>query len=314
MQSETTTRSVFGSHPVARSAVDIAGRVVAQRNMEPALTARLDSAGLLLKPGEWTLLHLGAGLLGALLLLLLSGGAIIATAPRPCSRPHWAVRLPFHCGLSSTGCVPRPAAGDASAHGGQPVSRVTRCPRPSTPSSVRAASRSAGNSIGHLVQTRLGVPVEDALESVAVRLRSTDLDVGGDGDPHSARGRGKPLRGSRQRCGHPARARTATSSGTRAFRRRQAIRLDSCAPAGGIHALSRPSATGILAPAIHHNDGLAFRRLWLSCSSWLACSGYDASSRSRCDVLLVLGLVAVFLGLLVALVASRSIVEQRRQA
>ena len=69
---------MFGSSAIARSAVELAGRVVARPNVQSALAARLDSAGILLKPAEWTLIQIGSGLLAALLLLLLSGGAILA--------------------------------------------------------------------------------------------------------------------------------------------------------------------------------------------------------------------------------------------
>ena len=107
--------------------MELAGRVVSQRRIEPVLVSRLDNAGLLLKPGEWTLIHLGAGVFGALLFLLLSGGGIVATV------------LGLALGLivpqvylvlrrSRRERVPQPAAGDAATHGRKPLRRLLAVP------------------------------------------------------------------------------------------------------------------------------------------------------------------------------------------
>ena len=79
-QAETTSSSVFGSSAIARSAVELAGRASLVPTCNPLWRARLDSAGILLKPAEWTLIQIGSGLLAALLLLLLSGARF-----SPCS-------------------------------------------------------------------------------------------------------------------------------------------------------------------------------------------------------------------------------------
>ena len=174
-QAETTSSSVFGSSAIARSAVELAGRVVARPNVQSALAARLDSAGILLKPAEWTLIQIGSGLLAALLLLLLSGGAILAMLlglalglvgpqlylvfQRSRREDAFLAQLPetlqLMAGSLSVGYSLSQAVDTVVREGSQPVS---------------------GEFNRALVQTRLGMPVEDALEAVAGRFRSNDMN------------------------------------------------------------------------------------------------------------------------------------------
>ena len=123
-QTETTSTSVFGSSAVARSAVELAGRVIASPRLESALSARLDSAGLLLKPAEWTLLQIASGFLGAVMLLLLSGGSIVAALLGLDPGPRYSSDLPHCAEISARGCLPCAVARDAAAHGWKPVGRL----------------------------------------------------------------------------------------------------------------------------------------------------------------------------------------------
>jgi tight adherence protein B len=69
---QTTTR--FGDGVLARSAVGIVARVARTRHLDHALDQRLEAAGLPLRTAEWLLLQLGVAVAAAMLLLLLSGG------------------------------------------------------------------------------------------------------------------------------------------------------------------------------------------------------------------------------------------------
>ena len=173
-QAETTSTSVFGSSAIARSAVELAGRVVAGPRIESALATRLDNAGLLLKPAEWTLIQISSGLFGGLLLLLLSGGSILAALlglvlgvvgpqfyllfQRSRREDAFLAQLPetlqLMAGSLSVGYSLSQAVDTVVREGSQPVS---------------------GEFSRALVQARLGMPVEDALEAVAARFRSKDM-------------------------------------------------------------------------------------------------------------------------------------------
>ncbi len=75
-EQETT---VLGDTQVARSAVEFAGRVVAQRDFESRLGGKLESAAVPLKTAEWLLIHVGITLGAGLLLFLLTSGRIFVT-------------------------------------------------------------------------------------------------------------------------------------------------------------------------------------------------------------------------------------------
>ncbi len=59
-QEETTT--ALGSSHVARSAVELAGKVVQKRDFESALTLRLEAAGVPLRAAEWMIIHVGVAI------------------------------------------------------------------------------------------------------------------------------------------------------------------------------------------------------------------------------------------------------------
>ncbi len=61
---------------IARVAVGLAERVVANKDFEARLASRLEAAAIPMKPAEWLLLHTGVALGIPLLLLLVSGGDV----------------------------------------------------------------------------------------------------------------------------------------------------------------------------------------------------------------------------------------------
>jgi tight adherence protein B len=169
--SQTTA---LGDSSVARSAVQLAGRLVVSRDFDAKLGRRLEGAGVPLKPAEWIVIQAGSALGLGLLFLLLSGGSAVAAI-----------------------------LGIVAGVGGPIGYLVIKESRRSTafleqlPDTLQLISGSL--SVGHslvqamdavvreelspvsvefnraLVETRLGVPAEDALEGIATRMDSQDF-------------------------------------------------------------------------------------------------------------------------------------------
>ena len=167
--------TVLGDNPVAQSAVEWAGRVVARSDLDDRLAMRLEAAGLPMKAPEWLLLHIGAAIGGAFLMLLVGHGRIVPGAlgllvgvlapagylsvKATRRRTAFLAHLPDTLQLMSGGLVAGyslPQAVDAVVREGiEPV---------------------AGEFNRALVETRLGVPIEDALGAVGERMGSRDFD------------------------------------------------------------------------------------------------------------------------------------------
>jgi tight adherence protein B len=166
--------TALGSSQVARSAVELAGRVVQRRDFDGELGRRLESAGVLLRPAEWMLIHIGVALGLSFLLLLVSGGAILATAVGlvlGLTAPwlYLSVKesrrtslflgqlpdtLQLVAGSLSAGYAMAQAIDTVVREGQQPIT---------------------GEFNRALVEARLGVPIEDALDGVATRMQSRDF-------------------------------------------------------------------------------------------------------------------------------------------
>jgi len=160
--------------PIARQAVGLADRIVRERDFENLLAARLDSAGLSLRPAEWLLIHVGTALGSGLLLLLLSGlqlvpamlGMVLGVAgpfifllvKESRRKSAFLAQLPETLQLM---------AGSLSAGYSLPqaVDTVVRDGAPPMSTELNRA----------LVEARLGVPIEDALDGVADRVASKDF-------------------------------------------------------------------------------------------------------------------------------------------
>jgi tight adherence protein B len=171
---KTAERSMLGDSAVARGAVERAGRVVRQRDLETVLERRLEAAAVPLKPAEWLLVHVGFALLGGLVLLLLTGGrlvpallgvAIFAVLPwtylsikESRRRSAFLGQLPETLQLMAGSL----AAGYSLA---QAVDTVVQEGTGPVTSELNRA----------LVEARLGVPIEDALAAVATRMDSRDF-------------------------------------------------------------------------------------------------------------------------------------------
>ena len=159
---------------VARSAVELAGRVVARRDPQERLARALDAAGLPFKPPEWALLHLGIALGSGLLVLIITEGRVLATlaglivgAVGPwifVSTRQSSRRKAFYEQLPDTLQL---VAGSLSAGYSMPQALDTVVREGNQPM--------AGELYRALAETRLGVPLEDALDTVADRMQSRDF-------------------------------------------------------------------------------------------------------------------------------------------
>jgi tight adherence protein B len=168
------TSTALGNSQIARSAVELAGRVVQKRDFEGELSRRLESAGVPLRAAEWMLIHIGVALSLSFLLLLVSGGAILPTvvglvlgliAPwlylsfkESRRTSSFLAQLPdtlqLVAGSLSAGYAIAQAIDTVVREGQQPIT---------------------GEFNRALIEARLGVPIEDALEGVATRMRSKDF-------------------------------------------------------------------------------------------------------------------------------------------
>ena len=166
--------TALGDSSVTRSAVQLAGRLVVSRDFDARLGRRLEAAGVPLKPAEWIVVQAGSAVGLGLLFLLLGGGSAVAAI------------LGILIGI-----------------GGPIGYLVMRESRRSTafleqlPDTLQliAGSISVGHSLAQamdavvredtqpmstefnraLVETRLGMPVEDALEGISTRMVSQDF-------------------------------------------------------------------------------------------------------------------------------------------
>ncbi|HEX2806251.1 MAG TPA: type II secretion system F family protein, partial [Kineosporiaceae bacterium] len=166
--------TVLGNSAVARSAVELAERVVEQRGLEDVISHRLEAAGLPLRTAEWLLIHIASGVGAAVFLMLLSGGQVAASllglmiglgipwavlVVRQGRRESaFLAQLPDTLQLLAGGLragYSLPQAIDAAARQGEP---------PMSSELNRA-----------LIETRLGMPTEEALERIGARMSSADF-------------------------------------------------------------------------------------------------------------------------------------------
>jgi tight adherence protein B len=169
------TSGALGQSQVARSAVELAGRVVQNRDLDTGLGARLEAAGLPLKSPEWMIIHLGIAIVAGLVMALLTGFSILPTVlglvlglilpflylsvKESKRKGAFAAALPETLQLLSGSL----AAGYSLP---QAVDTVVR--ESSGPMAVELNKA--------IVEARLGVPIEDALDTVARRMDSVDFE------------------------------------------------------------------------------------------------------------------------------------------
>lgn len=167
-------RTAFGTSQAAQQAVELARQMVRQRDFESTLETRLEAAGVPLRPAEWIIIHVGAAIAAGLLLLLVSGftlllgllGVALGTAlpwvwlSIKKDRRHQA----FYDQLPDTLQL---LASSLSAGYSLPQAMDTV---------VREGVEPIAGEFGRsLIETRLGVPPEDALEGIAHRMESQDF-------------------------------------------------------------------------------------------------------------------------------------------
>ena len=70
-------RTMLGDSGVARSAMQLADRVVRQRDFDTVLSGRLEAAAVPLRPAEWLMVHLGVTIGVSLLLLFATSGRLL---------------------------------------------------------------------------------------------------------------------------------------------------------------------------------------------------------------------------------------------
>ena len=173
-QKSVATSGALGQSQVARSATELAGRMVATRDLDTGLALKLDAAGVPLRPAEWMLIHIGIAILAGLVFTMLSGFGLLATllglvlglvgpymylsVKEGKRKSRFAEQLPGTLQLLS-GSI---AAGYSLP---QAIDTVVR--ESDGPMAVELNRA--------LVEARLGVPIEDALEATAHRMDSVDF-------------------------------------------------------------------------------------------------------------------------------------------
>ena len=166
--------SALARSQVTRSAVDLADRFARRRGLEERLALSLDRASVAMRPAEWLLLKAALGVVTAVLLLLVTGKPLAALGiglaagmllPRVYLRvktrrrqADFAAQLPDALQL---------IAGSLSAGYSLPQA---------LDAVVREGTQPMAGEIGRaLAESRLGVPVEEALDTVATRMDLIDF-------------------------------------------------------------------------------------------------------------------------------------------
>jgi tight adherence protein B len=173
-QQAPVERSLLGNSAVTRSALGVADRVAGRRGLDGVIAGRLEAASLPIRTAEWMVIHVGIALATAVLLLVLTLGkplaalmGLIAGMAGPWMfliiregrrEAAFLARLPDTLHL---------LAGSLKAGHSLPQaidSVVHEAEAPISTEFQRA-----------LVESRLGMPIEDALEGIAERMESQDF-------------------------------------------------------------------------------------------------------------------------------------------
>jgi tight adherence protein B len=166
--------TMLGNSLLARSAVELAEKVTQRRGLGDAVDDRLEAAALPIRTPEWLLVHLASAVGLGLLFLALSGGSLLATIfglVLGLTGP-WIFLVVRQDRRESAFLSQLPdtlqmLAGSLQAGYSLPQALDTVVREGQPPMSVEFNRA--------LVESRLGMPVEDALEGIGRRLASQDF-------------------------------------------------------------------------------------------------------------------------------------------
>ncbi len=163
-----------GAQQLKDSAVAIADRIMEQRDFEESLSQKLERAGLNLKASEWLLIHTGIFFGGSLVSVMLTGGnwffmVIVAFAGLVMPWMYLSIKESRRIKAFQTGLAPtlQIIAGALQAGLSLPQAIDTVVQEGTEPV--------AGEFRRAIIEQRLGVEIEDSLESVADRMGSLDF-------------------------------------------------------------------------------------------------------------------------------------------
>jgi tight adherence protein B len=166
--------TALGDSSLARSAVQLAGRLVGSRDLDARLGRRLEAAGVPLKPAEWIVVQAACAVGLGVLFLLLGGGSGVAAILGVLIGVGVPVGyLVIREGRRSTAFLEQLPdtlqliAGSISVGHSLPQAMDAVVREDTQPVSVEFNRA--------LVETRLGMPVEDALEGISTRMDSQDF-------------------------------------------------------------------------------------------------------------------------------------------
>jgi tight adherence protein B len=166
--------TALGDSSVARSAVQLAGRLVVSRDFDAKLGRRLEAAGVPLKPAEWIVVQGGAAIgLGVLFFLLGAGSPVAAILGVIVGLGVPVGYLVIKESRRSSAFLEQLPdtlqliAGSVSVGHSLPQAMDAVVREELQPVSVEFNRA--------LVETRLGMPVEDALEGISTRMNSQDF-------------------------------------------------------------------------------------------------------------------------------------------
>lgn len=159
---------------VARGAVEAAGRLARRRGFDDALDARLEAAALPIKAAEWSLIHLGVAIGLAVLLLVASHGSLLATVLGLAigAIGPWAFLVIREGRREGDFLAQLPDALQllaGSLQAGYSLPQAIDTVVQEGPAPLSAEFNRA------MIESRLGIPIEDALESIAERMSSQDF-------------------------------------------------------------------------------------------------------------------------------------------
>ncbi len=173
-RSDRKKGSEQGAQQLKDSAVAIADRIMEQRDFEASLAKKLERAGLNLKASEWLLVHAGIFVGASLVSVMLTNGnwifmVVVAIAGLVMPWVYLSLKESRRIKAFQTGLAPtlQILAGALQAGLSLPQAIDTV---------VQEGSEPVSGEFRHaIVEQRLGVEIEDSLESVADRMGSLDF-------------------------------------------------------------------------------------------------------------------------------------------